>query len=201
MSTSPAPAPPEASTAAQATSAPGRVRQVVRQGVKAAVLTAGGAAAGVVLECTRTCQGSFRPGDARPGDERSEGDSRKPTGVTARAPGFEVERAPLFGAPGVVVRGDVDIDTAPRLTQTLDAAIRETRGPFVVDLSEVSFLDSSGVHLLLRTRAVLGREDRALVVICPPGPARRIFEVAGITDLFPLFESRDRAAALLQPGS
>lgn len=121
--------------------------------------------------------------------------------MTARPPGFEVERAPLSGAPGVLVRGDIDINTAPRLTETLDAAIHQTRGAFVIDLSHVSFLDSSGVHLLLRTRALLGREDRALVVICPPGPARRIFEVAGITDLFALFDSRDRAAALLQPAS
>jgi anti-sigma B factor antagonist len=121
--------------------------------------------------------------------------------VTARPPGFVVERAPLRGAPGVLVRGDVDIDTAPQLTEALDAAIRGTRGAFVVDLSDVSFLASTGVHVLLRTRAVLGREDRTLVVICPPGPARRIFEVAGITDLLTLFDTRDQAAASVQPAS
>ena len=54
---------------------------------------------------------------------------------------------------------------------------------------------------LVRARAVLGREDRALVVICPPGPARRIFEVAGIADLLALFESRERAAASLRPAN
>ena len=123
------------------------------------------------------------------------------SGVTERPPGFVVERAPLLGAPGVLVRGDVDIDTAPRLTEALDAAIRGTRGAFVVDLCEVDFLDSSGVSVLVRARAVLGREDRALVVICPPGPARRIFEVAGIADLLALFESRERAAASLRPAS
>ena len=118
--------------------------------------------------------------------------------VTARPPCFTVEPAPLLGAPGLLVRGDVDIDTAPRLTEALDAAIRETRGAFVVDLCEVDFLDSSGVNVLVRARAVLGREDRSLVVICPPGPARRIFEVAGIADLLALFDSRERAAASLQ---
>jgi len=120
-------------------------------------------------------------------------------GVTARPPRFMVKPAPLSGAPGVVVRGDVDIDTAPRLTEALDAAIRETRGAFVVDLCDVEFLDSSGVNVLVRARAVLGRHDRSLVVICPPGPARRILEVAGIADLLALFESRERAAASLHP--
>ena len=119
--------------------------------------------------------------------------------MTARPPRFTVEPAPLLGAPGVLVRGDVDIDTAPRLTEAIDAAIRETRGAFVVDLCEVDFLDSSGVNVLVRARAVLGREDRSLVVICPPGPARRIFESAGIADLLALFESREEAAASLLP--
>jgi anti-sigma B factor antagonist len=119
--------------------------------------------------------------------------------VSARPPGFMVEPAPLLGAPGVLVRGDVDMHTAPRLSEALDAAIRETRGAFVVDLCAVDFLDSSGVSVVVRARAMLGREDRALVVICPPGPARRIFEVAGIADLLALFESRARAAASLQP--
>lgn len=122
-------------------------------------------------------------------------------GVTARPPGFAVERAPLLGAPGVRVRGDVDIDTAPRLTEILDEAIQETRGAFVVDLCDVDFLASTGVNVLLRARAVLGRADRALVVVCPPGPARRIFEVAGIADLLALFDSREQAAASLQPTS
>jgi anti-sigma B factor antagonist len=119
--------------------------------------------------------------------------------MTDRPPGFEIERAPLAGAPGVLVRGEVDIGTAPRLTATLDAAIRESKGAFVIDLCDLDFLDSSGVTVLLRARAVLGRDERALLVICPPGPVRRIFEVAGIADLFALLDSRDQAAALLRP--
>jgi anti-sigma B factor antagonist len=121
--------------------------------------------------------------------------------MTDRPPGFEVERAPLAGAPGVLVRGEVDISTAPRLTASLDAAIRESEGAFVADLSDVAFLDSSGVNVLIRARAVLGREERVLLIICPPGPARRMFEIAGIADLLALFDSRDQAAASLQPAS
>jgi anti-sigma B factor antagonist len=119
--------------------------------------------------------------------------------MTKQPPIFEVEAASVSGAPGVVVRGEVDISTASRLTAAIDAAIRESVGAFVVDLCDVDFLDSSGVHVLVRTRAVLGRQERDLVVVCPPGPARRIFEVAGIADLLALFDSREDAAASLQP--
>jgi anti-anti-sigma factor len=119
--------------------------------------------------------------------------------VQNRPPCFEVERAPLRGAPGVRVRGEVDIDTAAELTAVLDAAIRDSRGAFVLDLCDVDFLDSSGVTVVLRALAMLGRSDRALAVVCPPGPARRVFEVAGIADLLALFDSRDQVAASLRP--
>jgi anti-sigma B factor antagonist len=98
-----------------------------------------------------------------------------------------------------MVRGVVDISTAARLTEVLDAAIRASVGAFVVDLCDVEFLDSSAVNVLVRARAVLGREERALVVVCSPGPARRILELAGIADLLALFDSRADAAASLQP--
>lgn len=115
-----------------------------------------------------------------------------------RPPGFDVERAPLSGAPGVLVLGEVDVDTAGELITALDAAIRESQGAFVVDLSDVEFLASCGVSVLIRARALLGREERAIVLVCPPGPARRALEVTGVADLFTLFRSRDHAAAWLQ---
>ena len=101
----------------------------------------------------------------------------------------------------MLLHGEMDLDTAPHLTATLDAAIRETRGAFVIDLCDVSFLDSSGVTVLVRARALLGREERALLIICPPGPARRIFELAGIDALSELCEPRAHAAASLPPAT
>ena len=121
--------------------------------------------------------------------------------MTNRPPDFAVEPAPLSGAPGVLVRGELDMATAAELSATLDAAIRDTPGAFIVDLSETTFLDSSGLNVLLRARAILGRADRALVIVCPPGRARRVFEVAGIVDLLALFDTRGQAAASLQPAS
>ena len=114
-------------------------------------------------------------------------------------PGFAVEAVSLSGAPGVIVRGEVDIRIASELTEALDAAIRGSAGAFVIDLCDVEFMDSTGVNALVRARALLGREERALAVVCPPGPARRIFEIAGIADLFTLFASREDAAASLRP--
>jgi anti-anti-sigma factor len=120
--------------------------------------------------------------------------------VSDRPPrAFEVDDTGFRGAPGVAVRGEVDVSAVESLTAALDAAIRDSEGAFVIDLCDVEFLDSSGLSVLLRARALLGREERPLAVVCPSGPVRRLFELAGIEDLLVLFASRDDAAAALVP--
>jgi anti-sigma B factor antagonist len=125
---------------------------------------------------------------------------RRPAAVIEGRPtGFSVEPVGLRGVAGVTVHGEIDIHTTPQLSAALDDAVRDSEGAFVLDLSDVQFLDSSGVAALVRTRAVLGRDDRGLGVVCPAGPARRMLELAGIADLLELFETRDQAAAALRP--
>jgi anti-anti-sigma regulatory factor len=84
--------------------------------------------------------------------------------VTGRSGGTDrptsrVERAPLRGAPGVLVHGRVDIATTAEPTAVLDAAIPDSRCASVLDLSDVDILDSSGVNVVLRARAVVGPSD------------------------------------------
>ena len=112
---------------------------------------------------------------------------------------FEVVEAELNGAPGVAIRGDIDLDAVPSLESALDTAIRSTAGAFVLDLCDLDFLDSSGLRVMLRARARLAREDRELAIVCPPGPVRRLFEVVGIADLLFFYASREDAAAALVP--
>jgi anti-sigma B factor antagonist len=114
---------------------------------------------------------------------------------------FDVHSADVSGAPGVAVQGEVDLSRVPALEQALDEAILASEGAFVIDLCDVTFLDSSGVSVLVHARALLGREDRDLAVICPPGSVRRILEVTNLADLLVLFESRDEAMASLRPAS
>jgi anti-anti-sigma factor len=120
--------------------------------------------------------------------------------VTGRPPqAFAVHDAGLRGASGVAVHGEVDVAAVPSLVAALDAAIRDSTGAFVIDLCDVEFLDSSGLSALLRARALLGRDDRGLAVVCPAGPVRRLFEVTAVADLLFLYGSREEAAAALTP--
>jgi anti-sigma B factor antagonist len=114
---------------------------------------------------------------------------------------FEIADAGLGGAPGVAVRGEVDVSAVPALTTALDAAIRESEGAFVIDLCDVEFLDSSGLSALLRARALLARDDRQLAVVCPPGPVRRLFDLAGVGELVVVLATREEALSALVPPS
>jgi anti-sigma B factor antagonist len=112
---------------------------------------------------------------------------------------LEITPQPLGGAPCLALAGELDIADVPRAEEALDAAIAETTGAFLVDLCALEFLDSSGIRVLLRARALLGREDRTLALVCPPGPVLRALELTGVSDLFPIYASRDAAACALVP--
>jgi anti-sigma B factor antagonist len=112
---------------------------------------------------------------------------------------LEITPRPLRGAPCLALAGELDIADVPRLEHALDAAIAETTGAFLLDLCELEFLDSSGIRVLLRARALLGRENRVLVLVCPAGPVRRALELTGVVDLFAIYASRADAARALVP--
>jgi anti-sigma B factor antagonist len=117
-------------------------------------------------------------------------------GVVDEAP-FEVVALSLGAVAGAAVRGDVDMATAPLMTDALDEAIRRSAGPFVIDLCDVTFLDSRGIQGLVRARALLGRDDRPIALVCPPGRVRRVLDLVGFDDLFAIYASREELARAL----
>jgi anti-sigma B factor antagonist len=106
-------------------------------------------------------------------------------------PLLEIGALGIGGLAGVTVRGEVELASAPDLTAALDEAIRASSGPFVVDLTAVDFLDSTGISCLVRAQALLGQDDRPLALICPAGIARRALELTGIDRLVALYDTRE----------
>ena len=109
---------------------------------------------------------------------------------------FKAVRADLPSAAGVAINGEVDVAAVPALERALEAAIETTADGFVVDLSGVGFMDSSGLLAMLNARGLLAREARALAVVCP-GPVRHLLEVAGVSELLVVCDSREDAEAAL----
>ena len=99
------------------------------------------------------------------------------------------------------VAGDIDISATGALEDRLLAFGAANAYVVRLDMADVEFLDSSGLAVLLRARGLLGREDRALAVILPPGPAKRTFDVSGFGDMFATYISREEAAAAVVPAN
>jgi anti-sigma B factor antagonist len=94
----------------------------------------------------------------------------------------------------VVVTGEIDMATAPMLGRELTAAVESGDGPVVLDLSEVTFFDSSGLRVAIVAHRDLGEQGRRLAVVCDPeGHVRRTFALAGLADVLELHPSRTAA--------
>jgi anti-sigma B factor antagonist len=115
------------------------------------------------------------------------------------APRLKTRATTIGGANAIALTGELDIETAPQLGEEVELAVWSTVGAFVLDLTGVGFLDSSGLHALLRARAYLAREDRPLVLICPAGPARRVLDLASVLDTFVVYATAEAAADALVP--
>jgi anti-anti-sigma factor len=81
------------------------------------------------------------------------------------------------GVAGFRLVGELDLSTAPTLTEALGEL--EADGSIVLDLQELTFIDSSGIHAIF-TQAV-AREGQ-LVLTNPSAEIVRTLEIMGITD-------------------
>ena len=115
-------------------------------------------------------------------------------------PRLAVEQHVLDGTYVVIARGEIDLATAEPLGGALQEALNTAQPAVVVDLMQVEFMDSSGLHLLLNTLRRLTRQSRTLAVACCDGPVRRVFDATRLADTFAIRPSREAAlAAVSEP--
>ena len=108
-------------------------------------------------------------------------------------PALAVHRTDVGYRTVLAVIGELDLATAPTLQSAVNAAFDSRARELWVDLSETTFLDSTGLHVLLDADHRAHELGRTLAVICPPGNARRTFEIAGLAHSLQLYD--DLAAA------
>jgi anti-sigma B factor antagonist len=94
----------------------------------------------------------------------------------------------------VTVRGEMDLHTAPKFQYAIERAARsEGVGAVVVDMAEVTFMDSTALSALMRSKDALGQQGVSLRLAAPSGAVERIFSVTGFQDYFDIFSSREAA--------
>jgi anti-sigma B factor antagonist len=87
--------------------------------------------------------------------------------------------SPDSSFPVIVVSGEVDLLTAPDLAECIEKIIARAPRDLVIDLTQASFLDCSGVSVILSARRDLS--DASRIVIRQPRPFIR--KILGITQV------------------
>lgn len=95
----------------------------------------------------------------------------------------------------ITVEGELDLSSAPRLQWMLEDALDAGRGRLLIDLSATSFMDSTGLGVLIGVNKRL--QDARLSIICPAGVVRQVFDFSGTDGAFEIFETLEAAMAAL----
>lgn len=83
------------------------------------------------------------------------------------------------------VTGEVDISTAPEVRERIrDLAVKGTVH-IIADLSRVDFLDSTGLGALIGGLKRLREHDGSLIPVISTSRILRVFEITGLTRVFP----------------
>lgn len=81
--------------------------------------------------------------------------------------------------------GEVDMATAPRLEAAFQELADRRLTELIVDASMVTFMDSTGLHALVKGKRQVHEVGSSIAVVVSP-PVRRLFELAFPESLFPV---------------
>ena len=98
-----------------------------------------------------------------------------------------------IGSVAVVsATGAVDMLTAPELAQSIRTSLGKQPKVLIVDLTNVDFLASAGMQVLVAANEDAGPDTRLVVVADGPATSRPL-KITGITDFIDLYSSLDEA--------
>jgi anti-sigma B factor antagonist len=104
---------------------------------------------------------------------------------------FAVEVVRRDGAIHLVLEGELDVAGLPRL----EAALPEPAAGelLVVDLRELQFMDSSGIHVLMGLDVASREQGWSLVVVRGPRDVQRVLELCHVPDRVRMVDTPDQA--------
>lgn len=106
-----------------------------------------------------------------------------------------VTRATDGDVPVVAISGEVDVYSAPALKEQLTGLLHSGANSVVVDLTEVAFLDSTGLGALVEARAATSEAGGTLPLVCNQERILKLFKITGLDGVFAIHSTVDDALA------
>ncbi|MEU8107888.1 STAS domain-containing protein [Nonomuraea muscovyensis] len=95
----------------------------------------------------------------------------------------------------VSIAGEVDADNAAKVRRCLDEAAATHGSRLVVDLSDLRFIDTTGLGVLVRLRAELSEREGTMALVAPDGQVLRRLRRTNLAPLFPIYDTLSQALA------
>jgi anti-sigma B factor antagonist len=110
--------------------------------------------------------------------------------MTTDLPSFELGIETADDRVVFTPRGELDLATAPELEDKVLAAVRDGGRSVVLDLRELTFMDSTGVRTIVAAHQVAEQAGHALRVVRPPrdSAVSRVIEISGIDEALGLVD-------------
>lgn len=102
---------------------------------------------------------------------------------------------PRDGVAVVELRGEVDIHGAPLFKEALRQGIDDGARRIIIDFTEVSFIDSTSLGVVVTGVKGIKARGGALAVACPNESLRAIFATTGLDQILGMYHTRAEALA------
>jgi anti-sigma B factor antagonist len=95
----------------------------------------------------------------------------------------------------VALAGECDLSTGRRLRDVLTSEVSRGAQRLIVDLSSLTFMDSTALQVLVGIRALLAVRGGTLMLVAPQPVVARILELTGTDQLIPVYDRLEDAQA------
>jgi len=106
-------------------------------------------------------------------------------------PPFSVEREARGTAVRLVLTGDLDLATSGEADLAILTAEESQPPVLILDLSELDFMDSTGLRVIVSAASRARDDDRRLVVVKGPEVVQRVFEITRLAERLDIVDSVD----------
>jgi anti-sigma B factor antagonist len=103
----------------------------------------------------------------------------------------------FHGHSVVSADGELDVSTAPKLRQAVTTALDEGSGTLIVDLSAVTFMDSTTLGVLIGAHNRIRESGGTLGLVCPDDKILRVLRITGLDKVFTVSATVQDAADAL----
>jgi stage II sporulation protein AA (anti-sigma F factor antagonist) len=109
-------------------------------------------------------------------------------GEDARLPGLAIERYQWGDDWVVALSGELDLVAGAQLDASVDGLLADGTNALILDLSELTFIDSTGVRSVVSLCGLCEAAGHNFAILSPSAPVERVFEICGLLDELPFVD-------------